>query len=143
MHRTWDDIAEALNFGSPASAYKAVQRHLARMPAEEQNMARALSAGTHTMVIAELLSIGIQAKTAGKLVTAVEALEKASAIQDRHDKLIGLHVNVPTQIEVTVTESPAAVIRSLRDELVAKLAQPAIAPAMPVLDAEVIDDQPA
>ena len=140
MNRTWDEIAGALGYGSPASAFKAVAAHIKRMPPEETEMARAFSAGNYRQVIAELYSVAAKAKTAGRLTTAVQALEAAANVQDKHDRLTGLHVVVPTKVDVNVQHSAVAVIDRAKEELLALVAkqQPAAPAALPVIEAEVL-----
>lgn len=137
MNRTWDEIATALKYGSPASAFKAVAGHIKRMPAEEAEMARAFSAGNYRQVIAELYSVAAKAKSANRLTTAVQALEAAANVQDKHDRLTGLHVVVPTKVDVNVTSAVAIVDRA-EAELLALAAkqQPA---NLPYIDAQVVE----
>lgn len=138
MQRTWDEIARAAGYRTTAAAAKAVRRHIARMPAEDQQTARALSAGNYRMVIAQLYEIAAAAKSAGRTTSAVQALQTIADVQDKHDKLVGLHVVVPTKIDVTVS-SAAAVLERAEAELL-EIAQQAPPPGvgLPVLDAEVI-----
>ncbi len=113
------------------------------MPPEELAMARALAAGTYGMVISQLSQVAVQARQTGKLTNAVEALRCIADVQERHCKLTGVQAVVPHQVEVTINESPATVLRRQRDELIAQMQQAAIQQALPVLDAEVVDDEPA
>ncbi|NOR03674.1 hypothetical protein HGK72_26850 [Mycolicibacterium fortuitum] len=140
--RTWQEIADALGYGSPASAYGAVAKHIERMPAEEIEMARAMSAGSYRQVIAQLYDVARKAKTTNKLTTAVQALQAIADVQDKHDKLTGLHIAVPTKVEVNVTSAVAVLERAEADLLaIAAENPPAIvaksAPA--VIDAEVVE----
>ncbi|KAB7761779.1 hypothetical protein [Mycolicibacterium mucogenicum] len=145
--RTWQEIADALKYGSPASAHAAVVKHISRMPAEDVEMARAMSAGNYRQVIGELYAVATRAKASNKLTTAVQALEAVANVQDKHDRLTGLHLIQPTKIDVNVT-SAVAVIDNAEEQLRAILAArapqiaipaPAPTPATPVIDAEVIE----
>lgn len=132
MNRTWDEIATALGYGSPASAFKAANGHIKRMPAEDQDIARAYSAGNYKQVIAQLYEVAAKAKTVGKLTTAVQALDAISNVQDKHDRLQGLPIAVPTKVDISVT-SRVAVLDRAEEQLMA------IAQRRPnVIDAEVI-----
>lgn len=136
--RTFDEIATALGYGSPASAHKAVIGHIKRMPAEDQDMARAFSAGNYQQIIAELYSVAARAKTAGKLTTAVQALEAAANTQAKKDQLEGLHIAVPTKVDVNVQHSAVAVIDQAKEQLLALVAKQPQPAALPVIDAEVV-----
>lgn len=98
------------------------------MPAEDRAIARAFSAGNYQMVIAQLHEIAATAKRAGHTRTAVEALTAIAATQDRHDKLTGVHIAVPTEINIHVTA--AQVISDARERLLS------------IVDAEVVEDDP-
>lgn len=132
MNRTWDEIATALGYGSPSSAFKASNGHIKRMPAEDQDLARAYSAGTYKQVIAQLYEVAARAKKLDKLTNAVQALEAIANTQDKHDRLEGLQIAVPTKVDIQVT-SRVAVLDRAEEQLMA------IAQRRPnVIDAEVI-----
>lgn len=143
--RTFQEIADALKYGSAASAHAAVKKHIERMPAEDQEQARAFSAGNYRQVMAELYGIATRAKASNKLTTAVQAMEAIANVQAKHDQLTGVQAPVTTKVEVSV--SAGAVLERAEADLLALAAlhQPAI-PSMPppvaipsVIDAEVIE----
>lgn len=133
--RTWDEIARVTNFKSHASACNAVKAHIARMPAEDQELARAFSAGTYRLVVAQLFEVAARARETGKPHTAVQALQAAADAQAKHDQLTGLNVMVPTKVEISV--SAAAVLERAEQELLAIAATQAS--VLPVMDAEVVE----
>lgn len=136
MGRTWSDIAQVSGFASAGAASTAVVGHIERMPAEDQATARAFSAGNYRLVIAKLYEVVARAHTAGKPHTAVQALQVIAEVQDRHDRLTGLHVMVPTQVHVSV-QSMTEVLADTRSRL-----QAAIDAAPPdVLDVETVELQ--
>jgi hypothetical protein len=105
------------------------------MPPEDQEIARAYSAGNYKQVIAQLYEVAARAKKLDKLTNAVQALDAIANVQDKHDRLQGLHVVIPTKVDVNVT-SAVAVIDRAREELHAIAAkQPA---TLPIIDAEVV-----
>lgn len=146
MGRTWDEIAKATGFKTHGSAFNAVKGHIKRMPAEDQELARAFSAGTYRQVIARLAAVGVRAEAANKLTTAVQAYEAAANVQAKHDLLTGVQAPVTTKVDVNVTSAVAVIDNAeeqLRAILAARAPQIAIpAPAAPtaaVIDAEVIE----
>ncbi|SKV05611.1 Uncharacterised protein [Mycobacteroides abscessus subsp. bolletii] len=142
MGRTWDEIAKATGFKSHASAFNAVKKHIQRMPAEDQELARAYSAGNYRQVIAQLYEVVARARTANRHTTAVQALQAIADVQDKHDKLTGLHIAVPTKLEVNVTSAVAVLERAEADLLAIVAENPralAAKAAQPVIDAEVVE----
>ncbi|GAS98825.1 uncharacterized protein RMCC_5790 [Mycolicibacterium canariasense] len=144
--RTYDDIANTIGYGSPASAFKAVQKHIARMPAEEQDMARAMSAGTYLNVVARCFAVAEIAERQGKPHTAVMALDAAAGAQAKHDALRGLNVPVTQKVDVNVQHSAAGVVEAAREQMRQVLAAkqsalPAPQPnPMPIIDAEIVSE---
>lgn len=145
MGRTWQEIADAKGFASAASVAKTVRRYIERMPAEDQATARALSAGNYRLILSQLHAIAAKAKVQDKPEAATRALLAAAEVQDKHDRLIGAHVPVAQRIDLTVTQTPAAVIDRAEAQLLELMAsQPGAAPALEarqpaVLDAEIVE----
>lgn len=137
MGRTWDEIAQTTGFKSHGAAFTAVKKHIERMPAEDQAVARAYSAGNYRLVIAQLYEVVARARTANKPHTAVQALQAIADVQDKHDKLVGLHIVQPTKIDVTVTSAMSVIERAEQELLAIASQQPAY--ALPVIDAEVVE----
>lgn len=143
--RTFQEIADALGYGSPASAFTAVKKHIERMPAEDQEQARAFSAGNYRQVMSELYGIATRAKAANKLTTAVQAMEAIANVQAKHDHLIGIEAPTTTKVEVSV--SAGAVLERAEADLLALAAQRPVpaqqfaisAPVPAIVDAEVIE----
>ena len=132
QHKTWDDIAAACGYASPASACKAVIRHIQRMPPEEAEMARALAAGTYRNVISKLYEVAEDAHRRGKHTPAVQALEAIANVQERHNKLLGIQPVATTEVNVNV-----APIEELRTRLLDALK--ARADRAEIVDAEVVE----
>lgn len=139
--RTWDEIARATGFKNHSSAVHAVKSHIARMPAEDQELARAFSAGTYRLVVAQLFEVASRAREVGKPHTAVQALQAAADAQAKHDQLVGLNVPVTQKVELSVTA--AAILDRAEAELlaIAQAQQPAVAVGFDagVIDAEVVE----
>lgn len=136
--RTWDDIAKAKGYKSPAGAFKAVKRYVERMPPEDQAIARAMSAGNYRLVMSQLYDVAASAKAQNRTTSAVQALQAIADVQDKHDRLVGLHIVQPTKVELTVT-SAVSVLERAEEELLAIAGQHAATYALPVIDAEVIE----
>lgn len=145
--RTWDEIATELDYRSHGAAHDAVKSHIARMPTEDQDMARAFSAGNYRAVVAKLHDLADRCKELGRTTAEVQALDAAASVQERHDKLMGLHIAVASKVDVNVHHNAAELIESTREQLRALAQQqPAIAapqiptgPQLTVIDAEVIE----
>lgn len=137
--RTLQAIADELKYGSPSSAFKAIAKHIERLPAEDQEKARALSAGSYEQVMARLFAVGVKAEAANRLTTAVQAYEAAANVRAKHDALKGIQAPVTTKVDVQVT-SAVAVINDAEERLRAILAARAPQIAIPaIVDAEVIE----
>lgn len=146
LGRTWDDIANTLGYGSPASAYKAATGHIARMPREEQDIARAYSAGNYRQIIAALHDLAGRCAKLGRTTAEVQALAEAAAVQERHDKLMGLHIAVASKVDVNVHHNATELIESAREQMRAlaqqqpsiAAPQPSTGPALRVIEGEVL-----
>lgn len=137
--RTWTEIAAAQGFGSHTAAHTAVRRHIARMPTEDQDLARALSAGTYQLIKAQLFELAAASKAKGHERSAAEAMVAAANVQERHDRLVG--IQAPTKVDVTVTGTAITVIERAEEQLLALAAQTraAIPSGLPVLDVEAVE----
>jgi len=71
------------------------------MPVEERDLARAFSAGTYRLVVAQLFGIAEKSLKLGKPHTAVAALEAVAAAQAKHDQLTGLQMAAKLDVKVT------------------------------------------
>lgn len=146
MGRTWDSIATELNYGSHRSAFNAVRKHIERMPAEDQDIARAFSAGTYKLVAARLFDVADMAERQGKPHTAVMALDAAAQATAKHDALQGLNRPVTSKVEHTVHHNATELIESAREQMRALTQQqpainppqPSIQPQLHVIEGEVL-----
>lgn len=132
--RTWQDIADQLGFKSRQSAIVAVQRLLAKDPPEDATTQRLYTAGGLRIVKAALFEALAEAK-AKRDPHAVVAVSRAlSDVLDRHAKLMGLHIPVAQEVNLTVQQNTAAVLERAQAELLAlEQTRPAI------VDAEVVE----
>lgn len=139
--RTWAEIAERLGYRGRQSAQDAVRRLMDRTPAESPGQARARAD--------ESLRI-TQSVLFGRLASAVQrgdddavtsmAKEIRATVAER-SKLVGAYAPVRTEVDVQVTQTPAALIDRLESELLALVAQqpqPQLSTA-PILEAEVVE----
>lgn len=141
MGRTWREIAQLCGFKSHSSAAHAVRRHINRMPAEDRNLMKAVTAGSYRIVTARLHRLLAQAEQDGDATAAATLGRTIADIEDKHAKLTDQYS--PTKVDLTVHQTAGAVIDRAEAELLALAGeQPAIpAPVvgLPVLDAEIID----
>jgi putative SOS response-associated peptidase YedK len=137
MGRTLQEIADAKGYGSPAGAYNAIQKHIQRMPPEEQATARAYSAGGYKLVVAQLWEIFAQAKRSQEHSAAVAAARAIADIQDKHDRLLGIVPAAAAEVTVRVQSAVAVIDRAEEELLAIAAARRAADPA--VIDAEVVE----
>lgn len=146
LGHTWDEIANRTGYKSHGAAHTAVTKHIERMPIEDQAMARAFSAGNYRAVVAKLHDLADRCKALGRTTAEVQALDAAASVQERHDKLLGLHIAVAQKVDVNVQHSAAGVVEAAREQMRQVLAAkqgalPAPQPAtMPVIDAEIVSE---
>ncbi len=137
--RTWAEIAAQLGYRGRQSAQDAVRRYLERNAPESPEAARrSASEGlriTKSVLFAELAAAKQRGDSQGLVATA-------KAIADMIEKdarLNGLHAPQRTEVDVSVSTDPRAVIDRLETELLALVAQrePQTAIGGNVIDAEV------
>lgn len=141
--RTLQEIADQLGFRSRSSALTAIRRHVLRLPPEDVETKRTYTAGTYKQVTAALFDSLAAAKAAGDH-TAVATLGRAiGEIQEKHAKLIGLHVPVTqtqeVEVNVQLNTTAGAVIDQAEHDLLAIAAGTRDAGRLPYIDAEVIE----
>lgn len=144
--RTYDNIATELQYGSAAAAHKAVVGHIRRMPPEETEMARALSAGTYSAVIAGLHDLAKRCKALERTTAEQQAWEAIASTTERRDKLLGLHIAVASKLDVNVHHNATELIESTREQMRAiaqqqsaiPAPQPQTQPALTVIEGEVL-----
>jgi hypothetical protein len=113
------------------------------MPPEDLETKRTYTAGAYRQVTKTLFESLEAAQTAGDH-TAVATLGRAiGEIQEKHAKLIGLHVPVVQQqevdVKVEVRTSATAVIENAEQELLAIAAGHRDAGMLPVLDVDAVE----
>ncbi|OBK97739.1 hypothetical protein A5645_05540 [Mycobacterium asiaticum] len=138
--RTWAEVANALGYRGRQSAQDAVRRLMDRTPAETPGQARAKA--DETLRITQSVLFGRLAAAAKRgdddAITGM-AKEIRATVAER-SKLAGAYPAQRTEVEVTVSADPAAVIADAERQLLALIAerqQPL--PVAPILDAEVVE----
>lgn len=119
MGQTWQQIADALGYRTRSAAHIAVRDHINRLPTEDRDHARTISAGTYDALKEQLWNTLTNALNDGKNDTAITAARTIADIQTRRDKLLGIEATPATDITVTVNDTAAAVIDRARTELLA------------------------
>lgn len=121
--RTWSEIAEALGYRGRQSAQDAVRRHLERTaPESSEAVRRTASEGlriTKSVLFTELAA----AKQRGDSQALVSSAKAIADLIEKDARLNGLHVQTAQQVEVNLTQTPAAIIDRLESELLALVAQ--------------------
>jgi hypothetical protein len=140
--RTWQEIADATGFKSRQAALLAVDRLLKRDPPEDVSTQRRYTAEGYRIVQAALFESLATAKDRKDVHATVAVSRALTDVMDRRAKLLGLHVPVVQEVNLTLQQSASAVLDRAEAELLAIAAgQPAPVPvqaSLPILDAEVI-----
>jgi hypothetical protein len=141
--RTWQEIADATGFKSHQAAIVAVNRLLAKDPPEDVGTQRRYTAEGYRIVIAALFELLATAKDRHNVQEGVTASRALADVMDRRAKLLGLHVPVVQEVNLTLQQSASAVLDRAEAELLAIAAgQPApaaVQASLPILDAEVVE----
>lgn len=135
--RTWQEIADTLEYKNRSSALNAVDRLLKKDPPEEIATQRKYTAEGYRIVQAALFESLATAQRRQDVHQVVTVSRAITDVMDRRAKLLGLHVPVAQEINLTVQQSAAAVLDRAQDEL---LALEQAGRGLPILDAEVVED---
>ena len=126
--RTWQEVADTEGFRSRQSARKAVESWLRKNPPDEIEIMRRATGDTLTMVIHRVLDSLEEAQDAGRHRDVAELAKVALDGLDKRARLQGLHVAVPTVVDVQVTQTVTEMITDTRAKLMA------------AIDAEVVSE---
>lgn len=127
--RTWPEVAREFGYGSAQNARKAVHKWLQKNPNDDLEIMRRASGQmlvTTTRKLVKALDIALESEKTR------DAAELGKAIFDgveKYAKLTGQHVVVPTEVNVTVTQTMSELVTDARAKL------------MQAIDAEVLDVQ--
>lgn len=135
---TWQEIADALGYGSRMSAEKARSLWLRRHPADPIAVTRRETADGLAALAARIIEAvdALPANKAATVFAAVNAAKSAAEVLEKRAKVLGLHVPVQASVDVTVHASPTAVLERAEAELLALCA-----PEDPnIIDAEVVEE---
>jgi AraC-like DNA-binding protein len=130
MHATgasWQEIADALGFKTRQGAIMAVQRLRNTTPPETVEQARAKHDSTLRMIQQRMFAGFLRADQARDDETAIKYAKEIRGIVGERAKLHGSYAPQRTEVDVTVTETPAALLAQTRQRLMA------------AIDAEVIE----
>lgn len=123
--QSWSKIRDALGFTSVGGAQLAVQRYRERNPLPNADAARAGIVERKRVTLGTALRSLAEAQKAGDHQAVARLVDVITRADAELAKMYGL--NAPEQIDVTVTQTPAAVIAEARQRM------------REVLDAEVIE----
>lgn len=140
--RSWPEVAEAEGFKSRQSARKAVHEWLRKNPSEDIEMMRRATGDTLTMVIDRVLDSLDAAQAKGDHRGVAELGRVVMDGLDKRAKLQGLHIAVPTLIDVNVQTTAVAILERAESELLAIVSraegQAAAIEQRDVIDAEIV-----
>lgn len=117
MHRTLQEIADALGYRSRKSALGAIRAHMSRMPQDDIEIKRALTSGSYEIVMARLHRLLAKAEAADDRSSAAALARAIGEIEDRNAKLTGQHVPVATEVNVNVVQSMTEIVADTRARL--------------------------
>jgi hypothetical protein len=139
--RTWAEISRSLGYRSRGAAQLAVKRLQDRTPPETVEQARAQASEGLRIVKSVLFAELAAAKQRGDSQGLVASAKAIADMIDKDAKLNGLHAPQRAEVDVNVTQTPAALIDRFEAELLALVAQQPQQPAAlggNIIDAEVL-----
>jgi hypothetical protein len=138
--RTWAEVSDALGYRNRSSAQRAVQRLMERTQPETPEQARARADESLRITQSILFGRLAVATQRGDDETITKVAKELRATVGERSKLVGAYAPQRTEVDVTVTQTPGAIIAEAERRLLALVAdrqdQPAIGGT--VIDAEVI-----
>ncbi|STZ60802.1 Uncharacterised protein [Mycolicibacterium tokaiense] len=138
--RTWAEISRALGYRGRQSAQDAVRRLLDRTPPETPGQARARADESLRITQSVLFGRLAAATQSGDDETLTKLAKEIRATVAERSKLAGAYAPQRTEVDVTVSGDPTAIIANAERELLALIAERQQSlPAAPILEAEVIE----
>lgn len=125
--KTWQQIADSEGFRSRRAAQLAVARLAESEPADNPAAARRTAADGLRITKSIMFAGLADAKQQGDHQAVVSYARAIADNIDKDAKINGLHVPVAQQVDVNVTQNPAAIIEDARRRL------------LEVVDAEVVE----
>lgn len=129
--RTWNEIAEALDFKSRRSVQRAVATHLERNKPEAAEIVRRSMGEGLTMIREQLLDSLEEARAEGDHQAVATLARAATDSIEKQARLMGLHIAVATEVNVNVVQTMTEIVADTRARLQA------------AIDAEVVPLPPA
>lgn len=136
--RTWSEISQSLGYRSRGAAQLAVRRHLERNAPESPEAARRSASEGLRITKSVLFATLADARRSGDSQAVVSTAKAIADMIEKDARLNGLHAPGRTEVDVSVSANPAAIIDRLETELLALVAQrPPTAIGGNIIDAEV------
>lgn len=138
---SWREVCEALGYKSIGAAQTAVNRHVARTrrdATETSIEAHKFGIETRTRAMSQRFVAAFKAGDDDTMVTLNREIRQNEA---ELAKLGGMYAPERAEVDVTVTQTPAAIVERMRTELLAVAAQRPPQQALPanaVIDGELI-----
>lgn len=127
--RSWQEVADAVGFKSRQNACAAVNKWLKKNPPDQLETARRANGDGIRLVRATLFESMAAAKRANQHRTVSELGRTILESFEKEARLLGLHIAVPTEVNVTV-QTMAEILTDTRARL------------LDVIDAEVVAEPP-
>lgn len=124
--RTWAEISDRLNYRSRGAAQLAVRRLMERTPPESVEHARAKADESLRITQSVLFGRLAVAAQSGDDDTIAKMAKEIRATTAERSKLAGAYAPERQQVDITVTQTPAAIIEDARRRL------------LDIVDAEVV-----
>ncbi|WP_094288417.1 hypothetical protein [Mycobacterium lehmannii] len=134
---TWQMIADRENYPSARAAMKAVERHRVRNPLGGVATLRHDAHDAYRITKATLFGCMADARRRGDIGETVAAARAVNDTIDKQCKLMGVHVPVAQQVDVTVSADPVALLDQVEAALLERDRQRQLTSGN-VIDAEVI-----
>lgn len=120
---TWQDVATALGYRSRQAAHQAVKRLRESAPVETVEQARAKHDAALQLLQRNSFTRYTTALERGDDDTALRYAKEIRATVAERSKLSGAYAPQRAEVDVNVTQTPAAIIDRMESELLALVAQ--------------------
>lgn len=138
--RTWAEISRVLGYRSRGAAQLAVKRLMDQNPPATVDHARATADESLRITQSVLFGRMAAATHRGDDETLTKLAKEIRATVAERSKLAGAYAPQRTEVDVTVSGDPTAIIANAERELLALIAERQQSlPAAPILEAEVIE----
>jgi hypothetical protein len=136
--RTWQEIADQLNYSTLHAAYAATTKWLQKNPPDDLNTLRRATGDTLRNLATRLADEAHQALDDGNRTEAATLARAALDGLDRYAKLTGQHIPIEVNVNVTATQALADT-RARLLEAIDNAGEPAAIEAQAPLDVDIVE----